>query len=222
MEPTADTDSVKQTRSPGAQESSPPPARDRPRRGLGLRGRLVLLTTIGVAVGLIIGGVVLTEVLRIGLERAADEAIERTAQEVAQLIDSERLPDPVLAGGTTLVQVLDAQGRVLAASAGADRLVAALGPDQLRAVRDAPETLSGGAFGLPGVVRVVASDAGDEGSPSTVLVATPASDIDDAVRVVRLSLVVGFAVLLAVSAAVVWRLVGATLRPVEALRLGAQ
>jgi signal transduction histidine kinase len=55
-----------------------------------------------------------------------------------------------------------------------------------------------------------------------VLVATPSSDIDDAVRVVRLSLIVGFTVLLAVLAAVAWRLIGATLRPVEALRIGAQ
>jgi signal transduction histidine kinase len=55
-----------------------------------------------------------------------------------------------------------------------------------------------------------------------VLVATPSSDIDDAVRVVRLSLIVGFAVLLAILAAVAWRLVGATLRPVEALRAGAE
>ena len=55
-----------------------------------------------------------------------------------------------------------------------------------------------------------------------MLVATPSSDIDDAVRVVRLSLIVGFTVLLAVLAAVAWRLIGATLRPVEALRVGAQ
>src|SRR6478752_4201223 len=91
------------------------------RRGLGLRGRLVLLTTVGLAVGLIVGGVVLTVVLRIGLERAVDADIEQTAQEVAQLIASDRLPDPVVTGGTTVVQVLDDAGRVLAASPGADR-----------------------------------------------------------------------------------------------------
>ncbi|MEP6561252.1 MAG: ATP-binding protein, partial [Nakamurella sp.] len=59
------------------------------------------------------------------------------------------------------------------------------------------------------------------GGPSTVLVATPSSDIDDAVRVVRLSLIIGFTILLVVLAAVAWRLIGATLRPVEALRAGA-
>jgi signal transduction histidine kinase len=68
---------------------------------------------------------------------------------------------------------------------------------------------------------VAHSAAGPDGS-SVVLVATPSSDIDDAVRVVRLSLVIGFAVLLGILAAVTWRLIGATLRPVEALRAGAE
>ncbi|MET0965627.1 MAG: ATP-binding protein [Nakamurella sp.] len=197
------------------------PAR-RPRRGIGLRGRLVLLTTAGLAVGLIVGGVVLTVVLRLGLERAADDAIQRTAQEVADLIESDRLPDPIPAGGTTLVQVLDQQGRVLAASLGADRLVAALGPDQVQAALAGPNTLSGNDFGVQGVVRVAAHTATGPDGPSVVLVATPSSDIDDAVRVVRLSLAVGFVLLLAILAAVAWRLIGATLRPVEALRAGAE
>ncbi|HEY7813646.1 MAG TPA: ATP-binding protein [Nakamurella sp.] len=192
------------------------------RRGLGLRGRLVLLTTVGLAVGLIVGGVGLTVVLRIGLERAVDAGIEQAAQEVVQLIASDRLPDPVVTGGTTVVQVLDDAGRVLAASPGADRLVAALPPDQLQEARGGPITLSGSAFGVLGSVRVVARTAESGGASSTVLVATPSSDIDNAVRVVRLSLIVGFAVLLAVLAAVAWKLVGATLRPVEALRLGAE
>jgi signal transduction histidine kinase len=194
----------------------------RPRRGIGLRGRLVLLTTAGLAIGLIVGGVVLTVVLRLGLERAADDAIQRTAQEVADLIESDRLPDPIPAGGTTLVQVLDQQGRVLAASLGADRLVAALGPDQLQAALSGPNTLSGSDFGVQGAVRVAAHTATGPDGPSVVLVATPSSDIDDAVRVVRLSLAIGFAVLLAILAAVAWRLIGATLRPVEALRAGAE
>jgi len=192
------------------------------RRGLGLRGRLVLLTTIGLAVGLIVGGVVLTVVLRIGLEQAVDAGIEETAQEVVQLIASDRLPDPIVTGGTTVVQVLDDAGRVLAASPGADRLVAALPPDQLLQARGGPITLSGSAFGVLGSVRVVARTTESGGASSTVLVATPSSDIDNAVRVVRLSLIVGFAVLLILLAEVAWRLIGATLRPVEALRVGAE
>ena len=84
-----------------------------------------------------------------------------------------------------------------------------------------PITVDGSRFGVLGPVRVVALAAGTA-DDSTVVVAAPAGDIDDAVRVVRTSLIVGFAVLLAVLAAVAWRLVGATLRPVEALRAGAE
>ncbi len=194
---------------------------DRP-GGPSLRTRLVLLTTIGLAVGLAAGGVVLTVVLRIGLERASDDAARHVGQEVVALIDSDRLPDPVPAGGTTLVQVVDDQGRVLAASAGADRLVPALPVDERAAALDGPLTVPGARFGVLGPMRVVAVTAGDPQSPSTVVVATPAGDIDEAVRVVRLALIVGYGVLLAVLAAVAWRLIGATLRPVEQLRAGAE
>ena len=86
----------------------------------------MVLSTAALAVGLAVGAVGLVVVLRVGLERASDEAARQTAQEVAELIDGDRLPDPIPAGGTTLVQVVDAQGRVLAASAGTDRLVPAL------------------------------------------------------------------------------------------------
>ena len=184
----------------------------------------MLLSTVGLAVGLAVGGVVLVVVLRLGLERASDEAVLQTAQEVVVLIDGDRLPDPIPAGGTTLVQVVDEQGRVLAASAGADRLVPALPADELAAAQGGPITMDGARFGVLGPVRVVAltADPQDGSGESTVVVAVPAGDIDDAVRVARTSLIVGFAVLLALLAAVAWRLVGATLRPVEALRAGAE
>jgi len=93
-----------------------------PRRGPSLRIRLVVLSTVGLAIGLAVGGFVLTVVLRAGLERASDDASAQSAREVALLITTDRLPDPIPAGGTTLVQVVDPQGRVVAASAGADAL----------------------------------------------------------------------------------------------------
>jgi len=184
--------------------------------------RLVLLSTAALAIGLAIGVVALTAVLRFGLERATDDAAARTADEVASLIDEGRLPDPIPVGGTTLVQVIDEQGRVLAASAGADRLVAALPPDELTAALSGPQTVSGASFGVNGPMRVVAMQAGPAAQPDIVVVGVPAGDIDDAVRIARTALIVGYAVLLAGLAAVAWRLVGATLRPVEALRAGAE
>ncbi len=111
---------------------------------------------------------------------------------------------------------------MLAASAGADRLVAALPPDQVTAALAGPQTVSGASFGVDGPMRVVAQRAGPSSSPGIVVVGVPAGDIDDAVRIARTALIVGYAVLLIVLAAVAWRLVGATLRPVEALRAGAE
>lgn len=192
------------------------------RRSLSLRARLVMLGTAGLAIAFLSGGILLTVVLRGALERASDDAALQTAQEVVVLVNNNRLPDPVPSGGTTLVQVVDQQGRVLAASAGADRLVPALRADELTAALDGPTTVPGSRFGVLGPVRVVALPAGSTAEPSTVLVAAPAGDIDDTVSVVRGSLVVGFLVLLAVLVAIAWRLVGATLRPVEALRIGAE
>ena len=183
--------------------------------------RLVLLSTAALAIGLAIGVLALTAVLRFGLERATDDAANRTADEVGALLDEGRLPDPIPVGGTTLVQVLDEQGRVLAASAGADRLVAALPSEELTAALSGPQTVSGASFGVNGPMRVVAQRAGPSSS-GIVVVGVPAGDIDDAVRIARTALIVGYAVLLAALAAVGWRLVGATLRPVEALRAGAE
>lgn len=188
-----------------------------------MRSRLLLVGTTGLAVGLAIGGLVLVTVLRTTLERTADSAATATAQDVAALIDADRLPDPIPAGGTTVVQVVDGAGRVRAASAGADRLVSVLRADELTAARDGGAGyLPGYRFGVSGVVRVVAVEAGPASDRQTVVVAAPASDIAESVAVVRTGLLVGFGLLLAVLAALAWRIVGATLRPVEALRLGAE
>lgn len=190
---------------------------------LGLRSRLILVGTAGLALGLAVGGFVLVTVLQTTLERTVDSAARRTAQDVAALIDTDRLPDPIPAGGTTVVQVVDGAGRVRAASAGADRLVAVLRPDELAAARvgDAGY-LPGFRFGVTEVVRVVAVEAGSADDPQTVVVATPAGDISESVQVVRTGLLVGFGLLLVTLAALAWRIVGATLRPVEALRQGAE
>lgn len=198
----------------------------RPRRslrGMGLRARLILLGTGGLAVGLALGGVVLVAVLQATLERAVDAAGVQTARDVAALTDAGLLPDPIPSGGTTVVQVVGAGGEVRAASAGADRLVAVLRPDELAEARNGTlDYLPGFRFGVEGVVRVVVLDAGPDSDRQTVVVASPAGDIGESVRVVRTALLVGYGVLLVILAALAWRIVGATLRPVEALRRGAE
>lgn len=189
---------------------------------LGLRGRLILLGTAGLAVGLAIGGVVLVGVLQSTLESAVDDAARQTARDVAELIDAGRLPDPIPAGGTTIVQVVDADGQVRAASLGGDRLVSSVPPRALATSDGSLGYLPGSRFGVSEVVRVVTVTAGPAADRQTVVVAVPAGEIADSVQIVRVGLLVGYAVLLATVAALAWRLVSATLRPVTALREGAE
>ncbi|MFG1920569.1 ATP-binding protein [Cryptosporangium sp. NPDC048952] len=184
-----------------------------------LSTRLVALATAAVVVALAVSTVVLVVVLKSSLERALDAAARQTGEDVAALVTTDSLPNPIPAGGTTVVQVIDANGAVLAVSSGADRLVPMLPKDELALVkRDQERYEPGYRFGVKDVVRVVAVSAGDK----TVLVAIPAGEVHESVRVVRVGLLSGYAVLLVLLVVLAWRMVGAALSPVEALRRGAE
>ncbi|MGS2618309.1 sensor histidine kinase [Micromonospora sp. LZ34] len=183
----------------------------------------MVIGVLGLSIGLAIGGLVLLGVLRFVLQRSVDAEAFRTADAVALLAAEDALPDPLpVAAGQTRVQVVDADGRVRAASIDADRLVPMLRPERID--RDARQrlTVSGDRVGLPGPVRVVAVPAGTAADPRTVLVARSMADVRHSTHVVRTILLIGFPLLVGGLAVVAWRVVGATLRPVEALRRGAE
>ena len=190
---------------------------------LGLRGRLMAIGVFGLTVGLALGGVVLLGALGFVLQRTVDTEAFRTADAVALLAAEDALPDPLpVAGGQVRVQVVDGQGRIRAASIDADRLVPMVRPERLdRAGRQRLE-VPAERVGLAGPVRVVAVPAGTPADPLTVLVARSMADVRHSTHVVRTILLVAFPLLVAVLAGVAWRTVGATLRPVEALRRGAE
>lgn len=203
-------------------------------RGASLRSRLLLLGTGGVSVGLAAGGAVLLAVLGVTLQRSVDAEATRTGEDVARLVAEGALPERVPVAGDQLVQVVDGRNRVLAASIGADRLVPVLREAELTAVRGGGKRyVDGDRVGVPGRVRVVAvpvppgrgatgpGEAGLGEDPRTVLVAKPMSDLEQSVQTVRTLLLVAFPLLVTVLAVVAWRVIGATLRPVEALRAGA-
>ncbi|MEU8425023.1 ATP-binding protein [Micromonospora sp. NPDC048835] len=178
---------------------------------------------VGLTVGLALGGVVLLGALGFVLQRNVDTEAFRTADAVTLLAAEDALPDPLpVAGGQVRVQVVDAQGRVRAASIDADRLVPMVRPERLD--RDGRQRLEVPAerVGLAGPVRVVAVPAGTAADPLTVLVARSMADVRHSTHVVRTILLVAFPLLVAALAGVAWRVVGATLRPVEALRRGAE
>ncbi|MFJ6196947.1 ATP-binding protein [Micromonospora sp. NPDC092111] len=182
----------------------------------------MVLGVAGLSVGLALGGVVLLVALGWTLQRTVDEEAFRTADAVARLAGEDVLPDPLpVAGGQLRVQVVDSAGRIRAASIDADRLVPMVRPDQLVGDGRQRTMVSGQRLGWEGPVRVVAVPARAAGEPLTVLVGRSTADVRHATQAARTVLLLAFPLLVGLLAVVAWRVVGATLRPVEALRSGA-
>ena len=191
---------------------------------LSLRARITVLATVLVALALVAGTVLLVVALHRSLVAGLDESARQRAGDVATLVDTGQLSDPIpVAAGTPLVQVVDAHDRVRAASPGGDRLVPILRPHDVAAVRDgAVRTVDGSRLGLSGQLRVVGEPAGTADEPQTVLVAMALSEVESSVQVVRTALLIGAPLLVAGFAVECWFVVGSALRPVAALRRGAE
>ncbi|MGZ4596327.1 MAG: sensor histidine kinase [Actinomycetes bacterium] len=194
-----------------------------PRRQLGIQARLTLAATALVAVVLVGGAVLLTSALGHSLVHTLDDSARQRAKDVATLVDTGNLPSTVpVAGGTVLVQVVDAKGRVRAASPGGDALVPLLSGRALADVRrGTTQQVPGSRIGISDTLRVVGTRAGPVDDPQTVLVAVSSTEASRSKRVVAVVLLVGVPLLVAAFAVVCWFLVGAALRPVAALRRGA-
>lgn len=191
---------------------------------LSLRARLTVVATVLVALGLGAGAVLLVTALRHSLVRALDDSARQRAKDVAALVDTSQLPDPVpVAGGTEAVQVVDARGRVRAASPGGDHLVPLLDARDVAVVRSGRAVpLDGGRIGVSEPLRVVGEKAGGATDPQTVLVAVSLAEVRGSLRVVQVALLVGAPLLLVAFAVACWFLVGSALRPVDGLRRGAE
>lgn len=191
--------------------------------GLSLRARLMIIGVTGVAVALAIGSLVLYRVLVFAVDRTLDTEALASAHEVAAMVDADRLPAPLPVSGAQLIQVVDARNRVVAGSVNADRLVPLLGVDELsRALAGEPVLVPGSRVGLMGPLRVRAIRAGPAEAPTSVVVALQVGDVLTSRAVLRLSLLVAIPLLVLVLALIAWRVIGRTLRPVEALRQGAE
>jgi signal transduction histidine kinase len=188
-----------------------------------LRVRLLLIGVVGLTVGLLSGGVALVAALGYVLQRSVDSEVTRTASDIAEMVDRNRLPQPVPVAGSDLVQVVDANGRVRAASLDADRLVPILRPDEITSARSGrPLFVDGDRLGLNGPIRVVAVPAGPSDDQQTVLVGRSMADVFRGIHLLRTVLLVLFPLLVLVLAVVFWTAIGATLAPVESLRRGAE
>jgi signal transduction histidine kinase len=187
-----------------------------------LRARLTVTAAAGLTVALAGLAVLLITTLSLALGHGLDMSARQTGREVAALVDANRLPNPVpVAAGTAVVQVVDANGRIVAASAGADRLVPLLpGPQAAALARThGGVLLDGRPLGLPELLRVVAV-AGKH--RETVIAAVSDDAVHDTLTTVAHILIIGTPLLLVLMIWVSWLITGSTLRPITALRRGAE
>ena len=177
----------------------------------------------GIAVGFGVGGVLLLGILATTLQRTSDNDARQTARDVAALLDIGALSQPVPVAGPPMVQVVDSSYRVRGASTNADALVPLLRPDELARAHSGQVLELGGDRGVGGgPLRVVAMVAGPPDDRQSVIVAMPAGQTRQSVTVLQTTLLIAYPLLVGGMSLLAWRVVGATLRPVEDLRSGAE
>ncbi|MEU4694793.1 ATP-binding protein [Actinoplanes sp. NPDC023714] len=183
----------------------------------------MLVSVAGLALGLVAGGVLLVAALGFAQNRAVQTETLETARGVKRLVDQGSLTNPIPVTPGVQVQVIDDEGRVRAVSATADRLVPILYPDEIGDLADGEGMrIPGNRIGFDGEARVVKLSAGPPTDPLTVLVARSTDELRQSVHLLRITLLILFPLIVGLLAAGLWRALGAALRPVDALRAGAE
>jgi signal transduction histidine kinase len=180
-----------------------------------------MVTSAGLAVALALAAVLLASALRVALIDGLDVSARQGAIEVATLLDQGRLPSPVpVPPDTVTVQVLNAQGRIVNTSAGADRLVPMLPLAQARqaARTGQAQMLAGPPIGMPSLLRVVAVPARGQ---HVVIAAVSFAQVHASLATLARALFIGTPLLFGLLALAIWLVTGYTLRPIAALSRGA-
>ncbi|CAJ1507042.1 sensor histidine kinase [[Mycobacterium] holstebronense] len=185
----------------------------------GVRTRSALAAAAVMTVCLAIAGGLLLLVLYRSLESTAETAASLRAEHIATQLrsgDFDDLESALLAtdGHIAVVQVVGASGVIRAASNGAPRtpLTAVVLADGQARYVGRVESATGEEY------WVSARGAAAGGAPVTVLVGVDREPVEEIVTVVGVLLAVGAPILIVLVAAGTFRLVGAALRPVEAIR----
>ena len=190
---------------------------------LSLRARLMIIGLVGVGTALIMGGLAFFGALTYSVNRTLDNEALASAEEVAVMVNENKLPSPIPVSGAQVVQVVDSQQRVIGGSVTADRLTPLLRSNELTtALAGEAIVLDGARLGMSGPLRVRAIQAGPASAPVSVIVGLPYGDVLAARTALRNALLITFPLLLGALAVIAWRVIGWTLRPVEQLRAGAE
>ena len=119
----------------------------------------MIIGLTGVSLALIMGGLAFYGALTLSINRALDNEALASARDVAAMVNENRLPNPVPVSGAQVIQVVDAEQRVVGGSITADKLTPLLRPDEL------DQALTGEALVVDGVRlgigRAVAGARGD-------------------------------------------------------------
>jgi signal transduction histidine kinase len=186
-----------------------------------LRARLMTIGLLGLAIVQAIGSVALYVALSIASRHDLDRRAAATAQQVAELVATDRLPDPIPVTGSESVQVVDRNNRVISASANGDQLSSLLTAEELSQARSSPITVPGSRLGISSSLRVsVTPVSGRPGGP-VVVVAEPVADLARSQHRLVDTLLISYPLLLVVLGLIAYRVIGAALQPVEELRAAA-
>jgi len=184
-----------------------------------LRARLTLIATALFSLAVIAGVILVLVVQRYALTRVLDQSANKTARDIGRKVAAGVLPQTLVAtsGGITAVQVVDANGRPLAATAGTDAVNPLLtSEEQLDEVRGGSRlTIESSEYSAR--LRVLGRKVGDK----TVLVFTELNRVDDSVRILTRAALIGGPLAVLLMATATYGAVTLSLRPVAALRHGA-
>lgn len=185
-----------------------------------LRFRLTAAASAVLALALVVSAYVMIGVLGQALTTTIDDAIYQRARDTVSLADARRLPNELTTPDGTLLQVIDAQGRITHATTGTDRLVPLLNTAERATAlaRGRAGFVNGEPYGIPHLlrVRVLSADRGQ-----SVISARSFREVQTSLSTAGHVLVVGTPLLLVLLAGVSWMIIGRTLRPIAALRRGA-
>jgi len=199
-----------------------PAGPSRLRRIATVRVRITAIAALGVAAVLVAAGAALVTTQRRVLTEILDESLHEEAAAVVAAIEADRLPatlGPV--GDDDAVAQVVAGGEVVAATANAAGVPPLAGPPAGDG-DEAARTIGGAPMGEDERFRLVTRRAGglrgDPDGVAVVNVAAPLDDIEESAALLGRSLAVAVPGVTLVLAALVWWLVGRTLRPVEGMR----
>ena len=170
------------------------------------------MAVVLVGVALLIGAVALVSVMRSALTESVRVDAQARASDVVADLEGGTAPGDLVMPTTDdlLIQVLDADGRVLVASTEAPQT--ALAPAWRRAFQAVVPPGDDEPF------LVVAASADGPDGARTVLAARGLELVEESTELVTVLLAIGLPIVLLVVGVVAWLLVGRSLAPVEAIR----